>query len=478
MEVPRTAEVLGHLHFSNAVLGDHRRTQRLVRVAQAFLKCNEGSMPDRFNNHADLTAFYRLMDCPQVTHRSVLEPHLHQTRQAIAAEEGVVLLIHDTTELDYTSHRVVAESLGSIGDGHSRGYLCHNSLAMSEDGRVLGLAEQILHLRREVPKGESPKAKRSHPDRQSLLWLRGCASTEGLRDTADRQAGRWLIDVADRGADTFEFLDYELSHQRDFVIRVAKTRNLAGEDHVGEDRIHTKLIPMARDLVTAGTRKVPVAATTKKSGKARMATVRLAAASVRIDRPHFCRGYAEHASIEAFVIHVAEVNPPAGVEPVEWVLLSSVPCETFAQIERVVSWYERRPAIEDYHKGMKTGCNIEWPQMETRDRLEPVIGLISVVAVLLLQLRHLSRDEQHAHESATAIVPKWWVELLSMQRWGERRELTIRQFCLALAGLGGHLNRKSDGMPGWQTLWKGWRKFQLMLLGAELIRQRKKCVER
>ena len=268
-----------------------------------------------------------------------------------------------------------------------------------------------------------------------------------------------------------------MNHQRDFVIRVAKSRNLSGEDHVGEDRIHTKLIAMARDLATVGVREVSLAAATKKFGKARVATVRLAAAPVTIERPHFCRGHARHGSIEAFVIHVAEVDPPAGVEPVEWVLLSSVACETFKQIERVVGWYERRPTIEDYHKGMKTGCNIEWPQMETRDRLEPVIGLISVTAVLLFQLRHLSRDEQHAHEPATTIVPKWWVELLSLQRWGERRELSIRQFCLALAGLGGHLNRKSDGMPGWQTLWKGWRKFQLILMGAELVRNRK-CVER
>lgn len=471
MDVPRTPSALALTHFAAAGLGDVRRSNRLVRLAERIFKHPGGSLPAKLPRRADLVAFYRLMDCPRVTHRSIIQPHLEHTRAAIAACDGVVLLIHDDTELDYTTHRSLEKDLGSIGNGGGRGYICHNTLAVTEDRCVLGLAEQILHRRREVPKGESPTSKRDHPDRQSRLWPRGCDSTNDLK----QPDGGLLIDIADRASDTFEFLEYEQTRGRRYVIRVAKDRNLSGEDHVGEDRIHQKLFELTRDLPTLGEQQVRVASSTKKKGKARVATVRLAAAPVLIARPHFARGHSALESVDAFVIHACETNPPAGAEPIEWLLLTNVPCESLEPARRCVNWYECRPIIEDYHKGMKTGCGIELPQMETTDRLEPTIALLSVVAAVLLQLRELARHKTHGDRSAGTIVPQRWVQLLSLDRYGEKRDLSVREFCLLLAALGGHQNRKGDGLPGWLTLWRGWTAFHLILQGAALA-SRQRCV--
>ena len=269
MEVPRTPSVLAVTHFASAALGDARRSQRLVQLAGRIFKHPGGSLPDKLPRRADLVAFYRLMDCAKVTHRSVIGPHLQHTRVAIAACAGVVLLIHDDTELDFTTHLSLQDDLGSIGGG-GRGYICHNTLAVSEDRCVLGLAEQILHKRRDVPKGESGKIKRDHPDRQSLLWLRGCESTNDLK----QPEGRMLIDITDRGGDSFEFLEYEHTHGRHYCIRVARDRRLSGEDHVGSDRIYQKLLELTRDLPTLGEQEVQIAASTRKKGKARTARVR------------------------------------------------------------------------------------------------------------------------------------------------------------------------------------------------------------
>jgi hypothetical protein len=196
--------------------------------------------------------------------------------------------------------------------------------------------------------------------------------------------------------------------------------------------------------------------------------VRLAASPVSVARPHFCRGHCTLDSIDTFVIHVWEVNPPPGVEPIEWLLLSNLPCESLGQTQRCVGFYECRPIIEDYHKGMKTGCGVELPQMETIERLEPTIAVLSVVAAVLLQLRQLARDKSHADQPARSIVPPRWVELLSLNHYGQKRELSVKEFCLLLAALGGHQNRKGDGLPGWLTLWRGWSAFHLILQGAEL----------
>ena len=68
-----------------------------------------------------------------------------------------------------------------------------------------------------------------------------------------------------------------------------------------------------------------------------------------------------------------------------------------------------------------------------------------------------------------------YVEVLSLKRYGEVRDnLTVREFFLALARLGGHQNRKCDGHPGWLVLWRGWMKLQAMLDGYHAA-QRKRC---
>jgi len=142
----------GSIHFGTARLGDLRRTKRPVRVANEFVRHPGGTFPDKLPDPAQLDAFYDLMAAEEVTHQSVLEPHLQHTRAAMRGEPGVVLILHDTTVLDYSGLDI--PELGQVGNGHGRGYYCHNSLAVTAERRVLGLAHQILHRRRHVPAGD------------------------------------------------------------------------------------------------------------------------------------------------------------------------------------------------------------------------------------------------------------------------------------------------------------------------------------
>ena len=141
-------------------------------------------------------------------------------------------------------------------------------------------------------------------------------------------------------------------------------------------------------------------------------------------------------------------------------------------IERLVK------TAEDYHRGMKSGMGIELPQFESAARLEPVIGLLSVAAAVLLQLRHTARDEQARRTPATDVVPKLWAVLVASQAYRTPdKQLTVSEFFVGVARLGGHLARKRDGPPGWITLWRGWRKLHLMIQGAEAMRAAEaKCV--
>jgi hypothetical protein len=458
---------LSQVHFGGADLGDARRSKRLVKTAELIFNSPAGSLPEKLPDWADLTGLYRLLAAGPVTHRAVTEPHRQWTLRQMRQTPGVILLPHDTTELDYTEHRAVAAQLGQIGNGGGRGYLCHNTLAIrAADQQVIGLASQILRPRRRVPEGETARQKREHPQRESRLWADGCAQV------GPAPAGALWVDVCDRGSDGFEFLQYAHAHGRHYVIRSAKDRRLDGDDHVGDDRIHRTLHGYAADLPVLGTRQVRLGASTKKGSKARTATVSLAGGPVTLRVPAHPRGQcaAGASSLDLWVIHVAEVGPPpAGASPVRWVLLTNVAAPTLAQVAERVDWYACRPVIEDYHKGMKSGgVGIELPQLGSAERLEPMIGLLSVVAAVLLQLRHAARQPAARDTPATAVVPELWTLLVASQAYRQpRRALSVAEFFVGVARLGGHLARKNDGPPGWLTLWRGWRKLHLLVEGAQ-----------
>ena len=141
---------------------------------------------------------------------------------------------------------------------------------------------------------------------------------------------------------------------------------------------------------------------------------------------------------------------------------------------RVIRWYETRWVIEEFHKAMKTGCRIEELQFTDTSRLDPMIGVLSSVATTLLNLRAASRRPDARRRRATTLISQDYVEILSIWRYGEVRNLSIHEFFYALARLGGHQNRRRDKRPGWLILWRGWTTLQAMLDGAETVRW-KKC---
>jgi hypothetical protein len=187
-----------------------------------------GTLPDKLSTPADLRAFYRLCDTDDVTHEAIIAAARQYTLTRIADSADPVLIVHDATELDYTSLTSLADDLGQIGKGTHLGYICHNVLAVAADtGDVLGLVDQILHCRDELPENETLSEHRERESRESRLWLRG---TEHL--PADAK----LIDVADQGSDTFEFLDHEFHSGRRFVVRACKVRKVyAAHQRTGAD---------------------------------------------------------------------------------------------------------------------------------------------------------------------------------------------------------------------------------------------------
>lgn len=220
---------------------------------------------------------------------------------------------------------------------------------------------------------------------------------------------------------------------------------------------------------------IKLSATNKR--KARTAVVNVAYGEVIIAPPGKRSGDYDNIPLKMWAVRVWEPNPPHGEEPVEWILLTNVEVVDVQDACIRVEWYEDRFIIEDYHKGMKTGCGIETMQFDNVQRLEPAIGIISILATMLMKLRDAARQPDADTRPASDVVDEIYVEVLRHhygKRLGERP--SVKQFYMHVARLGGHQNRKVDGFPGWITLWRGWMQLESMVLGYRLAeRKQKRC---
>lgn len=259
---------------------------------------------------------------------------------------------------------------------------------------------------------------------------------------------------------------------KQFLVRAYHNRLLEwDEDDPETDAEDARaLLDYARSLPAATDPRAsyPVHVPATKKHAARDAPVVMAWARVSIPPPSQAPPeIREHAAIQASILRVWEPDPPAGAKRVEWVLISSLPITRVEEALRAVDWYSCRWLCEDYHQCLKTGCRVEAPQLDAADDVCRLLGFLLPIAVRLLQVRQ--RVRQSPEVPAKAVVDPLMVDVLTIRRTSLLPTMTLGQFWRAVAELGGHQGRRSDGPPGWRTLWKGWRYLSDLTEGARLF---------
>jgi hypothetical protein len=419
----------------------------------------------------------------------------------------VTLLLQDTTWVDYDAHPHT-QGLGWHGrcakrPRGGRGLFLHSVLAVepqadgsSSSGRVIGLAWGKLWARDGEPINHDPQRRSRHrrsDDRESLRWVQAVkevgepppmppATTSPTSDPSSTASSspplpprRWLH-VGDRESDMFElYQQTQAMNDVGFVVRVFRERNAsAGHDTpetmTREQRQSSSLNDLCRAMPALGGRQLWIAAkagdkpaSPAKAG--RWANLSVSGGPVTLWSPQLNR--TGHA-LRCWAVRVWEENPPAGCEAVEWILLTSEPVEGLEDALRIANYYALRWLIEEYHQCLKSGCKVEERQLETVDRLEPLIGMLCAVAVRLLQLKNDARLTPD--RPALQCVPVEMVRTLAKLTDVGVEALTVRRFTHEVAKLGGFLGRTGDGEPGWRTLWYGWQKLSLIHAGYQLAR--------
>lgn len=444
---PLTLAALPEALFPDLDLGDVRRDRRFRTVVGAIAANPGASLPQIFPDPSAYHACLDLFGAQQCTHDNILGTHQEAVLNALELRTEPTLLLHDTTVLDFSGHTTLEDDLGPVGNGRGRGWLAHQTLAVDPANRtVLGLVSQILHVRTEAPEAETVAQKRERQGRESRLWCRG------LDQIGPTPTGCPWIDVADRGADIFEFLQALTDRSRRFVVRSKSNRALGTgpSDEKSSELLHDQLRTRA---ATAHWELELPASTGQPARTARLSGV---AQRVTLRPPQVRKGTFRREPVELTAVRAWEPEGPSGAGALEWVLLTNEHVVTAEDVERVARWYACRMQIEEFHKVQKSGVGVERCQVQSVEKMAALVALLSVVAVGLMNLRLAARAPELAEKPAREAVPAVWVEVLSRYQSGEPKDWTAGQFWVNVARLGGYLKNPNKHPPGWITIWRGW----------------------
>lgn len=432
--------------LGNADFGDKRLTKRFVQLTSALAAQPEGSVPQACGNWASTKGAYRFWDNEKVTSEGIRAAHREKTRER-AKEYKTVLAIQDTTTLNYNAHKST-EGLGPI-DGHgSQGVLVHSVLIVSPDGVPCGLVHQQVWSR--DPEEKRTKAERKKlpiEEKESYRWLQSVEATEKALGPDTH-----IITGADREADIIELFALPRPENMDLLIRAAQDRCVQVEDSMLKKLWESvEEAPESKETINTHLEHKPAVAARNVIFTLRWRTVTLL---VPANKRNTCK------SVTVNALLVTEKEPPQGVEPLSWLLLTSLPIETFAQAAQCVIWYRYRWLIERYHFVLKSGCHLEQLQLEKAERLERALATYCIVAWRLLWLTYQARKTPDLSCELAFQTHEWQALYAFTHQTNTFPSVppSLHEATLWVAKLGGFLARSSDGEPGVKTIWRGLRR--------------------
>ena len=358
-------------------LPEARLEQRLHQLVALLGAQPSASIPQACGDWPATKGAYRFFDNNRVAHGAIMASHRDACQERMQ-EAGMVLVLQDTTTLDYTAHPDT-EDLGPLDHPQRRGLFVHSALVTNLAGVPLGLLDQQVWTRDPKTVGKSKQRKQLPiTEKESFKWLRGLRAS--LEEQPDEVC---LITVADREADIFDFFQDAAEHGTQVLVRGSWNRRLdtPQPDYVWDAVGRTPVQGRYTVAVGRGRERPP-----------REATVTVRFAPVTLAPPRHRRGEAGLTPLDLYAIEVQEETPPAdGSEPLQWLLVTNRPVESFAQARECARWYSLRWLVERFHYVLKSGCRIEERQLGTAARLQRCLGVYALVAWRLLWLTYQAR---------------------------------------------------------------------------------------
>ena len=430
--------------FGEAGLHDERLNRRLLTLAHDFYERPQANLPQACQSRAKTRAAYRFFDHPKITMDKLLQSHYEVTLKRIS-EEKIILVVQDTTTVNYSAHPLT-EGLGPISPKSQGvvGLVLHDSMAFNLAGTPLGLLDVQCWARDPKQFGKRQfRHELSIEHKESQKWLK---SFNKVSEAKKRCFNTTLISVADREADIYEFFHLALKDPCGAQLLVRAEHNRLLADGQGRLWEHMAKQPVAETAVLS----VP------RQGKRAPREARLEVRFGRVKLTPPSRKL-EFKELDITAIVAQEIDCRQGIEPLEWMLLTTIAVENFDEAVEKLSWYAKRWGIEVYHRTLKSGCKIEERQLGSADRLEACLAIDMVVAWRIFHLTKLGRETPDV-PCSVFFEEAEWKALYCFVRQDPKppdQPPTLKEAVRMVAGLGGFLGRRSDGEPGTKSLWLG-----------------------
>ncbi len=472
-------------NFANCQLGDKRLNQRALKMGKALVVGFGQALSMIFKEENLLKRAYEFLANPKAQFNLLTQPH-RQNTASVAQSLPVVLAVGDTTYLDYKKIKAKQDGYGPIGNG-GNGLILHTTLAVEpEQGQSLGLLWQKLWHR--APKTQSPanetpsqkkaritaerKANRKRPfeDKESYRWVEAFKAVEKQFQAVEKHSQQLqlqatlesiaqktcIIHIFDREGDIAEVFDQvRQMEQTGVVVRAAHDRSLDSENVHLWKHLSTESIQFYQD--------VELPATVKRSARIARLAVRFCAVQLRSPRR-----LKNQEPIGVYAVYAQEIDPPEGEEAVSWMLLTSKSVTTVAEAATILRWYTYRWHVEEYHKILKSGCQVESYRLAATS-METLLGFLTVIAAELLRVTYLHRTRPDA--PATMVISSVQLDVLKARSSKLPKVFTVAWAVEAVARLGGYLEHQRKTPIGIQVLWRGWAKLASLCEGWLLAGQ-------
>ena len=446
-----------HAEFEGLSL-EKRLRERVARTIAAAVAAPDKTFPKMLGDDAATDGCYRLLSNERVDSEVLAGPHRTRTATRVAEVSGDCIVAHDTSAIAYDGDGK-REGLGPLGSPRARGFFLHASLAIERSTvRPLGALATSTWARSDEPKSSGGKHRHGNetildPTRESLRWqhsIASCAERTG-------QAASRLLHVMDSEGDSYSLFAWLHVKRHRYVVRLAHDRCIVDDDsHRIRELLASQPIRFTREVAVSARKAQRVSAykKRKKSRSARVAHLSVCAVRVRLRAPAYLRATLGN-EMSVNVVRVIEREPPEGDEPVDWILYTTEPIESDADIASVIDAYRTRWQIEDFFKALKTGCQIEKRQLESYRALTNALALFIPIAWQMLLLRNVARTDSGA--PATDVLTETQIAVINaLNRKKLEPRATARDALLLVAGIGGHFTH--NGEPGWQTIAAGFER--------------------
>jgi Transposase DNA-binding/Transposase Tn5 dimerisation domain len=454
--------------MEKADLKDKRLNARLAQVLSDLGERPTASIPAACGGYNETVAAYRFFDNERVTYEGILQPHYECTQRRLAGQK-VVLLVQDTSELDLTRPQQQVVGAGPLDRSVRRGAFSHVLQAFTSDGTPLGAVWAELWAREddEATAAEKKQRRRVAPieEKESFRWLKGLRQARAI---AQKLPETTCVCIGDSEADLYEwFAEPRGERPVHWLIRACHADRITREQNTAADaeadarslrqQVLDAPVMFTKEITVRG-REAKVACdprARRQPRQRRTAPVEVRAATVTLQPPRRPDRVLRPATVN--VVLVREIDPPTDDEPVEWLLLTTLPIANAEQVREIVQYYTVRFLIEVFFRVLKSGCRVEARRFEHLERLLPCVAIYLIAAWRTLMLCRLGRSCPDLNCEAVFDPSEWKAVWMTTQQSAPPKDPPrLPEMLTLIAQLGGYVNRPGrEDPPGPQTVWLG-----------------------